>query len=330
MSAGLTGLFRWAKEHWKVIRKVAGALFLVLVLVLLSVAVTQVSWSDVLAAIRKLSGRTIMLAALVAASSYLVYSCFDLLGKWYTGHALAWWRSMMVGFISYAFTMNMGAPVGGVGLRVRLYSKQGLPVGVVMRVMAMSLATNWLGYVLLAGLVFVSGQFSLPFGWSLGEHTLKFIGAAMVAAALGYLLLCGYSTKRSWQVHGHEIELPTIGLAAAQMCIAMVNWMLIAAVIYVLMQQRAPYGLVLGALLISAIAGALSHIPGGLGVLESVFVAMVTSSSFTRPEVLGSILVYRAVYYLGPLLIAGTWYLGAEARIKKPRDGQLAGQEKSP
>ncbi|MBB5214097.1 lysylphosphatidylglycerol synthase domain-containing protein [Parapusillimonas granuli] len=326
-ASGAGGLLHWARRHWSVIRKAAGALFLVLVLVLLSIAVTQVAWNDVAAAIRQLSGRTVMLAALIALASYLVYSCFDLLGKWYTGHELAWWRAMMVGFISYAFTMNMGAPVGGVGLRVRLYSKQGLPVGVVMRVMAMSLATNWLGYVLLAGLVFVSGQFTLPFGWSLGDHTLQFIGAAMVAAALAYLLLCAYSTKRSWQVHGHEIELPNIGLAAVQMGIAMVNWMLIAAVIYVLMQQRAPYGLVLGALLVSAIAGALLHIPGGIGVLESVFIAMVASASFSRPEVLGSILVYRAVYYLGPLLIAGAWYLGAEAKIKKPRDGRLAGQE---
>jgi len=97
---------------------------------------------------------------------------------------------------------------------------------------------------------------------------------------------------------------------------AMLNWALIAAVIYVLMQQKVAYPLVLGTLLISAIAGALAHIPGGLGVTESVFIAVLASPSMPRFEILGAILVYRAVYYLEPLLIAGTWYLLAEAKMK--------------
>src|SRR5690606_6004735 len=127
-----------AKANWGLIRKLAGGAFIVLVLALLGYAVTQVEWGDVLVAMRQVSARTIIVAASIALTSYLVYSCFDLIGKWYTGHGLAVWRSMMVGFISYAFTMNMGSPVGGIGLRVRLYGKQGLPVGVVMRIMALS------------------------------------------------------------------------------------------------------------------------------------------------------------------------------------------------
>src|SRR3546814_1965640 len=87
---------------------------------------------------------------------------------------------MLVGFISYAFTMNFGAPVGGVGLRLRLYTRQGLRQGVVMRVMALSLATNWIGYLLLAGMLFAAGGMTLPEGWALGNGALRLIGAAMV------------------------------------------------------------------------------------------------------------------------------------------------------
>jgi uncharacterized membrane protein YbhN (UPF0104 family) len=316
-----------AKANWGLIRKLAGGAFIVLVLALLGYAVTQVEWGDVLVAMRQVSARTIIVAASIALTSYLVYSCFDLIGKWYTGHGLAVWRSMMVGFISYAFTMNMGSPVGGIGLRVRLYGKQGLPVGVVMRIMALSVTTNWLGYVLLAGLVFVSGRFTVPFA-SISVYIVQIVGALMLMLAAAYLWMCAYSTRRSWTVRDHEIELPSIRMAGVQMTIAAVNWMLMAGVIYVLLEQRAPYPLVLGALLISAIAGAVSHVPGGIGVLESVFVAMVASASVSRPEVLGAVLLYRAVYYLGPLVIAGAWYLGAEAKIKKPPKGKLAGQEK--
>src|SRR3546814_19624401 len=104
----------------------------------------------------------------------------------------------------------------------------------------------------------------------------------------------------------------------------MLNWVLIAAVIYVLMQQKVAYPMVLATLLISAIAGAMAHIPGGLGVIESVFIALLTSESMPHFEILGAILEYRAMYYLGPLFVAGTYYMAADANIRqeKSRSGQ--------
>ncbi|MFW7341365.1 lysylphosphatidylglycerol synthase domain-containing protein [Pollutimonas sp. H1-120] len=320
MNAGAKGGLGWWRAHWPRIRKIATASFIALVVVLLCMAATRVEWGEVLGAISALPSRTLWVAGLIAAASYAVYSSFDLLGKYYTGHGLAWWRTMMVGFISYAFTMNLGAPVGGVGLRMRLYSRQGLKQGVVMRVMALSLATNWIGYLLLAGALFAAGAVALPDEWELGNGALRLIGAAMALTGVAYLFLCGLSNTRSWTLWGHEIELPSLGLASLQIFIGMLNWALIAAVIYVLMQQKVAYPLVLGTLLISAIAGALAHIPGGLGVIESVFIALLVSPSMPRFQILGAILVYRAVYYLGPLLIAGAWYLAAEAKMeRKPK-----------
>ncbi|MGP1615044.1 MAG: lysylphosphatidylglycerol synthase transmembrane domain-containing protein [Pollutimonas bauzanensis] len=310
------GVFAWIKRHWGVIRKVLTGCFVALILTLLGMAVVEIDWREVLAAIHKLPGRALWLAALITAASYTVYSSFDLLGKWYTEHGLAWWRTMMVGFISYAFTMSMGAPVGGLGLRLRLYAKQGLQQGVIMRVMGLSLTTNWMGYTLLAGAIFAAGMVELPPGWKLDNGPLRLIGAAMVAAGCAYLGLCAFSRTRSWTVLGHEIELPSIGMAALQISLAILNWMLIGAVIYVLLQQRIAYPMVLGALLIGAIAGALAHIPGGIGVIESVFIALL-GASMGRAEILGSLLVYRAIYYLAPLLLAGTWYLATEVKMRK-------------
>ncbi len=309
-------LLAWFKRHWTLIRKVLTACFVVLILVMLGRAVVEIDWGEVLAAMHKLPGKALWTAALVTAASYVVYSSFDVLGKWYTEHGLAWWRAMMVGFISYAFTMSLGAPVGGLGLRLRLYAKQGLQQGVIMRVLGLSLMTNWMGYTLLAGIVFATGQVQLPASWNLGTGLLRLMGAVMVAAGLAYLGLCAFSGTRSRTVFGHEIELPSIGLAVLQLGLAMLNWMLIGAVIYVLLQQHVSYPAVLGTLLISAIAGALAHIPGGIGVTESVFIALL-GASLGRAEILGALLAYRAIYYLGPLFLAGAWYLGTEARMNK-------------
>lgn len=310
----------WGRAHWPRWRKVAVVIFIVLVVSLLGYAITKVQWSDVLDAIANLSGATLWLAAAITLASYLIYSTYDLLGKWYTEHGLAWWRVIMVGLISYAFTMNLGAPVGGLGMRLRLYVKQGLEQGTVMRILGISITSNWTGYVLVAGAIFGMGMVRLPQSWELGNGALQAIGMAMFAAGLIYLYLCAFSKTRSWNIRGHEIELPSIGLAAAQISLAIANWMLIATVIYVLLQHRADYFMVLGILLVSAIAGAIAHVPGGIGVIESVFIALLPAE-LPQHEILGALLVYRALYYIAPLMIAGAWYLAVEAKMSGPAKG---------
>ncbi len=308
----------WVKSHWVTLRKILIACFLIVVLGLLGAAMLKVDWNEVIDAIYKLPSRALWIAGLITAVSYITYSGFDVLGKWYTEHGLAWWRSMMVGFISYAFTLNLGAPVGGVGLRIRLYSKQGLPQGVIMRIWGLSLTTNWIGYALLAGLLFAFGIVELPQSWKLDNGPLRLIGAVMVLAGVFYLGLCAFSRTRSWLVLGHTIELPSFSLAVIQVTLAIFNWSLMGLIVYVLFQQKIPYEMVLATLLISSIAGALAHIPGGLGVTESVFIALLAGDAMGQGEMLGALLTYRAIYYLGPLLLAAAWYLGAEAKIDHP------------
>lgn len=312
---GRAAIMQWGRDHWVAIRRIGTGIFILVVLSLIVIAAANVNWPDVLTAIRKLPASSLWTAAALVAAGYVACSGFDVLGKWYTGHNLAVWRSMAVGFISYSFTMNMGSPVGG-ALRLRLYLKQGLGTGIAMRVLAFSLTTNWMGYLLLAGAVFASGKVRMPASWDVGSDALRFIGVGMVAANLAYLFLCAVSKKRSWVIRGHKIELPRLRTALLQIVLAMASWSLIGAVIYVLLQQNIPYLLVLGVLLLSAIAGAVAHIPGGLGVTESVFIAML-SGAMPRPEILGALLVYRALYYLAPLLLASLLYLGAEAGLRK-------------
>ena len=97
--------------------------------------------------------RPALLAAIgFALASHLLYSCFDLIGRRYTGHELPTRKVMAVNFISYAFNLCLGSLVGGVAFRYRLYSRLGLDNGVITRIVSMSMLTNWLGYMLLARL----------------------------------------------------------------------------------------------------------------------------------------------------------------------------------
>lgn len=307
------GARAWLRRHSAGLKRLATGLFVCFIVGLLVRVGLTIEWSEVAQAVLDTPSTSLWVAALVVAASYGVYSCFDLLGKWYTGHDLPWWRTMTVAFISYAFTMNFSAAVGGLALRLRLYGKQGLNPGTIMRIMGLSITTNWIGYFLLGGAIFASGAVQPPPGWEVGGGPLQLIGAVMVAVALGYVALCAFSDKRSWTVRDHAIELPELRVALLQLALAMSNWSLMGLVVYTVMPGEVGYATILGTLLIGSIAGAIAHIPGGLGVTEYVFITLL-APDLPRHQVLGAILVYRALYYLGPVMLAGAWYLIFEAR----------------
>lgn len=303
----------WVREHKTRLKRLATWAFVCLIIGLLIRVGLTIEWNEVMQAILETPVKALWIALGLVAASYTVYSCFDLLGKHYTGHKVSWPRTMMVAFISYAFTMNFSAAVGGLAMRLRLYGKQGLEPGQIVRVMGLSITTNWIGYCLLAGVVFASGAVNPPAAWEVSGGPLRIIGVVMVLAAGAYVALCAFSEKRSWKVRDHTIELPQLNIALWQLGLAMTNWSLMGLVVYVLMPGDVAYATILGTLLIGSIVGSIAHIPGGLGVTEYVFITMLSPEQ-PRYQVLGAILVYRAVYYVVPVVLAGAWYLLLEMR----------------
>jgi len=117
-------------------------------------------------------------------------------------------------------------------------------------------------------------------------------------------------------VRGHHIALPRLRLALVQLALSTANWAVMGAIIFVLMQGKVDYPVTLGVLLIGAVAGLLSRVPAGLGVLEAVFVALLAPPA-SRTALIAAVLIYRAVYYWTPLAIATLLYLVMEANAKK-------------
>jgi uncharacterized membrane protein YbhN (UPF0104 family) len=301
-------------------RMLAGG-FVILVMVLLGLAAARVDWREVWSAMTRLPASVLGQAAVVTLASYLVYGCYDLLGKRYTGHKLSWGRSYLIGMAAYAFLMSLGSSVAGLAMRLRLYTGAGVPAGDALRVFGLAVATNWIGYFLIAGGVFLFRPLALPEDWSMGGGALRVAGAAMLLLALAYTPLCFLARKREWRLWGqHRVSLPSGRLAMLQAPLALANWCLMGLVLYVLLQYRQPYLVVLQAILVSAVAGLVIRLPAGLGVLETVAVALLATPELPKAQVLASVLAYRAVYYLAPLFLAAVWYLLREARLRL-RDG---------
>lgn len=301
---------------WPWIKRIVGTAFLVAVLLLLVRYARNVDWGAVKQSIAELPRVVLMQAFLFAAASHLVYSLLDLIGRHYTGHRLPKRKVMQISFISYAFNLNLGSLVGGIGFRYRLYGKMGVRYGNITRIVTMSMLTNWLGYVLLAGVVFTMAPLQLPPTWTLDREELRLVGVGLLAFSVVYLLLCTFSRRRRWIVRGHEIDLPSVRMAFTQLAISCTHWMTMAAVPWTLLQGQVAYPTVLSVLMMAAIAGVILHIPAGLGVIEAVFIALL-SHRIPEHQLLGALLAYRAIFYLTPLVVGALLYLKVEMRTRR-------------
>ena len=304
---------------WPWLKRGVTTLFFVLVGYLMVSQARSVEWDRVLSSLKQYPVATLWGAVALSFASFMLYSCFDLLGRHYTGHSLKARTVMTLTFVSYAFNLNLGSAVGGIAFRFRLYSRLGLALAVITRVMSISMLTNWMGYVLLAGLLFSLQPPALPVLWKIDAVQLRLIGVLLLGAASAYLATCALSRRRTLRLRGHEFALPSFQLAGLQMVMGASNWLLISSIMFVLLQQRIDFFTVASVLLLAAIAGVITHIPGNLGVLEAVFVALL-SHRLAQHELLAGVLTYRVVYYLIPLVIATLVYLVMEAKLKKRPD----------
>lgn len=312
---------KWmSKKQWKWTKRALTWLFLVAVAVLLVLYARKIDWHDVWNVIRDYNRLALLGAVGLVIFNYLLYGCYDLLARVWCGHKLAKRQVMLVSFICYAFNLTLSTWVGGIGMRYRLYSRLGLKPGTITRIFSLSISTNWLGYLLLAGVMFTGGAIDLPPHWYINDTTLRLLGAVLLATVLIYLGFCAFAKKRHYSIKGQKLVLPTWKFALAQMAISSLNWMAMGATIWLLMGQAVDYFFVLGVLLVSSVVAVIVHIPAGIGVLEAVFVALLASEEVSSGTIIAALLVWRVLYYFIPLMLALVCYLGLESQAKRIRE----------
>lgn len=305
-----------AHRWWPWVRRIASVLFLAFIVTLLALQARHIEWDKVVTTLENYPVSASWGAVLLAIASFALYACYDLLGRSYTGHKLSTAAVMTTAAVSYGFTLNLGSLVGGIAVRLRLYSRLGLALGDINRIISFSILTNWLGYLLLAGCVFSFLPPTLPPNWKIDSIGLRFTGFALLGLAIAYFAICTFMRTRQWQLRGHDIELPPGRLAALQLLNGAANWLAMSGILYILLQHKIEFVMVVSVLLVAAVAGLIFRVPANLGVLEAVFVALLFNQ-MPQHEILAALVAYRVVYYLAPLALATLTFVVIEARAKK-------------
>jgi uncharacterized membrane protein YbhN (UPF0104 family) len=307
---------------WPVIRARAKQLapwaLAALVLVLLARHARAIDWSQVWGALQQQPLGGLALAAVLALVSHALFSSYELVGRHEIGHKVPIARTLGIGAVCYAFNLNFGSLVGALAMKLRLYGNAGLKPKQVARIIVLSIVTNWSGYLLLGGLLLLWWPPPLPPRFELSAGALPALGAALVGVSIGYVLACALRHGKQIRLRGHRFAPPVLRVALWQLAVASANWALMGAIVWVLLSQAVPYATVLGVLLLAAVAGVVTHVPAGLGVLEAVFVACLGATVAT-PTMLAALLSYRAVYYLVPLALASIGYAASEVSRRAQR-----------
>jgi glycosyltransferase 2 family protein len=303
---------------WKLLKRAALAAWLIAVVALVFVQAREMDWPKVAVALRDFDPARFLAAGAFAVLACAAVAFFDLIGRNATGHNLPVPRVMLISFTGYFFSLNLGALIGGLAFRYRLYMPSGLPAMTISQIIGLSVVTNWSGYVLIAGAVLAYQPPALPESWGVGTGVLRGTGILLLAIAAGYLVLCAIRGGRCIRWKDSEFELPTLGIAAIQLGLSIASWSSIGAVITALLPGETSWFAVMPVLMMSAIAGIWSHVPGGLGVIEVVFLALL-GHRLPDSEVLAAILVYRLLYYVAPFalaILAYAWLETTRGRTK--------------
>ncbi len=276
---------------------------------------------DVLRNFRRIPAHDLVLATALTLASYWLLSFYDVLALRYLGRAVNYGRVMMTSFVSYALGHNVGlSAFTGAAVRYRMYSPYKLTLADVATIATFCSVTTGVGFSVLMGASLALEPAEAAALLHASPNLLRWLGGVTLAGIVLYLGWAG-NRQHSIRIRGFELKAPGGGLAVGQLLLSVLDLTAAAAVMWILLPDSANVSFVTfaGTYALACVAGILSHVPGGLGVLESVIVLGLPQVPLDA--LLGSLLAYRIIYYLLPLVLATLVFATREVATYR---GQIA------
>jgi glycosyltransferase 2 family protein len=244
-------------------------------------------------------------AAISTLVAYAALAGYDRVALLHLGRRIDWLFITVCSFTTYALSHNIGASVvsGGV-VRYRAYSTKGLSPAEIGLLVAFCSFTFILGTVTLIGFVLVlDPDIVLRFGDLLPLTASRATGVFLLLLVALYLI-GSLLRLRPLHIGRFAIVYPSLHVTLSQIAVAASELLGAAGIIYFALPEAGNpgYFIVLGIFLMSFSAALISHVPGGLGVLELVFVMGLPDMA--GADVIAALLVFRLFYLIVPLVMA--------------------------
>lgn len=272
-------------------------------LVVLANILHEVDPDDVVAAFTAAPASAIALSILCTALSYLALTGYDGLALRQIGAENVPYSTAAIGsFTSYAISYTLGLPLLTAGtVRYRVYGGAGLTAPQIAALTLVCTLTFWLGMgaVLAIGLMLVPDAVAhidrLPLGLNVA------IGVAIIAAIIAYVAYVS-TRRRVVTIEGWSLPLPGGRVTLAQIALGVFDVCAGSAALYFLLPPvPIPFLTFTVIYVLAALLGVVSHAPGGIGVFEAT---MLIALPIPKDQLLGSILLFRVIYYFVPFALA--------------------------
>jgi phosphatidylglycerol lysyltransferase len=275
---------------------------------------------DILNSLTAIPKPYLVLAIALTMLNYILFTGYDTLAVHHLRQTLPYRRTALVAIVSYAISNSVGfALLSGSAIRYRFYSAWGFSAAKIAQIIAFCNLSFWLGLFAVGGIVFALQPIATPELLHIPFESVRPVGYIFLGIIAAYLLWSGLSQKalkiKNW-VFPH---LP-VKLSLIQIALTSLDWMLAAAVLYVLfpVPKHLSYFSFFGIYLLGQLAGIISNVPGGLGVFETVLVLLLAPVISTN-QLLGVLLAYRGIYYFLPLGISMLMLGGYELKERTVR-----------
>lgn len=265
----------------------------------------HIAWDDVSDAMDDVAWPRIVEAAAATAASYLALAGLDILALRQIGaRHVPLGYAALTSFISHSFTFTLGFGVlTGGAVRLRRYQLLGLTPESIISAGVLCALTFWMGLVAIAGICLVIGAGVITPIYGISRNVELAIGAGILTLLAGWI---AYTAVRPAAISlgGVRLSLPGPALSVQAIAIGIADTTFSALALWFLapadVQIAFPAFLVV--FVTATCLGVVSHVPGGLGVFEAVLLLAIPG--FSTPAGIGSLLLFRLVYYAGPFALS--------------------------
>lgn len=278
-------------------------------------------WQDVVAHMKGIPASKLIAALSFAGIGYVALTGYDALALRLVKSHLPYRRVALTSFVAHALSHSLTF-FGGSAVRYRMLSAWGLRADDIARIIGFVALTFWLGFLFLAGVASTGWPVSL--GLPSIRISSRIIGLVSLGILAGYFALV-WRHVAPLRFRHFELRLPSPQVAAAQLLVSIVDWLTASLCLYVLLpgSSELSFFTFLGSYLLAVLAGLISHLPGGVGVFETAMVLLLRAY-LPGDQVLGSIFLYRIIYYLAPMSLAVILLVAYETRERRDRLGRTA------
>jgi phosphatidylglycerol lysyltransferase len=329
------------KRFLRILGPVLVLLIFVVALRFLHNTLKHYSLSEIFAAMAKISTGQIVVAVGLTIVSYIILVGYDLVATRFVGLQLPLWKVALGAFAGYTFSYNFGATLAGTTVRGRLYAAWNVPVLKIVELLVILGLTFWFGLFFVAGILCLVWPLDVPaellrhlplpghahFHFEVGHFEFRVLGAILLAIALAYIAVSAFHQGRL-KVLRWEIPVPPFRLTRYQYAIATADLLVASGVLYALMPS-APgitFTTVLGVYILAYVAEVICHVPSGVGIFDSIIVGMLAGGDpGLPPSIFASVLMFRVIYRLAPLLLGATLFAMHEIALNQQALSRLVG-----